>query len=280
MTDSTFDDRGTAQLLALLELDTLDRDLFRATNTYTNSAGHLYGGQVCAQALKAAYGTVAPDRYVHSLHGYYLRPGDPSNPVLLYVQRSRDGRSFTQRNVLAVQDGEVIFTMSASFHIEEKGGEMETRPFPKYVPPPETVPERKINIQSALWDFRYMFPDDGPQDGPAPRMWARTRSSVPDDRITWDCLIAYLSDFSSGFAGHRQPDLPGGGPSLDHAVWFHRSATPADWMLLDMWPVWAGGGRGLYHGAIYEQSGRMIISLTQECLLRSRPGAPPRPPDA
>ncbi|MGE0880434.1 MAG: acyl-CoA thioesterase [Acidimicrobiia bacterium] len=261
-------------LLQILELDQLDRDLFRASYNARNSSGRLYGGQVCAQALAAAYRTVPEERFVHSLHGYFLRTGDPGLPVLLHVQRSRDGRSFVQRNVLAVQEGEVIFTMSASFHMVETGGELETRPFPKYVPAPDSVaPSAFFGAHVDFWDFRFLYPDhddDEMADRPSPRMWARTRRPLPDDRIVWDCLIAYLSDFSTGFGGHRQPDLPRGGPSLDHAVWFHRPTRPDAWLLMDMWAVWAGGGRGLYHGAIYEQGGPLVASFTQESLLRLR----------
>jgi acyl-CoA thioesterase II len=259
-------------VLELLDIEHLDRDLFRGPPISVAVArANLFGGQVAAQALRAAYGTVSEGRFVHSLHGYFLRTGASERPVIYSVQRSRDGGSFSQRNVLAIQEGEVIFTVSCSFHHTEQGAGLETRSLPADLPEPESMLRPPLtNYFLSVMDVRYMNPSMAP--GGNPSLWVRSAGPVPDDRILNECLLTYVSDYGSGFRGNGIDDMPDMGPSLDHTVWFHGPHNVHDWMYMDLWPVWASGGRGLYQGALFDQSGRHVATIAQECLLRAGRG--------
>jgi acyl-CoA thioesterase-2 len=265
------------ELIRLLDLEELDRDLFRARNPRQQFRWRLFGGQVAAQAVRAASLTVPEDRWLHSLHGYFLRPGDPDRPILLHVDRDRDGRSFTARHVVARQRGDAIFTMLASFHAGETGAEHQELPAPR-VPAPEDLEPALLWGSSAMFDVRPIW-------GPGPRrpwpgishiFWARARGAVPDDRLLHACVLTFLSDVGTGFIKLPVDDPPLGGPSLDHAVWFHRPVRMDEWVLVDLEPVVASGGRAYYTGAVYDRDGRLLASISQEHIRRPNPPDPRR----
>jgi acyl-CoA thioesterase-2 len=263
--------RIVADMLGLLDLEELDNNLYRG---YNERASHdrpaLFGGQVAAQALKAAAGTVPDGRVPHSLHGYFLRPGRVEHPVILQVARDRDGRSFSARHVVALQRGEVIFSMSASFQEPRDGPEFaEGRELE--LTPPEDLPERPLTARfSYLFFVRpYPGPADQTEEAQVPsRLWARVRGDLPDDPVVHACALTYLSDVGSGFAAGTVPGLPRGGPTIDHAVWFHHPVRVDDWVLLDTWPLKAIGSRGLYAGSIQDRRGQVGAMLAQEVLFR------------
>jgi acyl-CoA thioesterase-2 len=263
-------------LAATLDLEVLDTDLYRGVNTVSAAdRTALYGGQVCAQALMAAGLTVPPDRAAHSLHGYFLRPGQPEKPVLLHVHRDRDGGSFSARHVAAKQDGEVIFSMLASFHKEEPGGILDEVPT-RDVPRPEESHPRPFDALLEVREVRWS--DPAPDRVYVPdTMWVRARAAVGDDRLTQACALAYISDLGSGFGQVDVPDVSKGGPSIDHAVWFHTPVRADDWLLLELWPAKAGGARGVYLGSVRDESGALGAKLVQEMLLRPV-ALPVRPP--
>ena len=268
--DGRFDTiRGMAELL---DLEELDRDLYRGRNVASDPPRvTLFGGQVAAQALRAAAATVPDDRFPHSLHGYFLRPGRPEHPVILRVSRDRDGRSFSARHVAAIQDGEVIFSMLASFHVDEQGGEL-AEPMPAEVPAPEGIVGLDFD---GITEIRPVGLDE--PDGVPCRLWVRIVTPLTHDRTVQACALAYLSDIGSGFGRITRDDLPRGGPSIDHTVWFHRPARADRWLLLDLFPVKAFGGRGVYRGTIYDRDGVLAAELAQESLLRTGPSTPRRP---
>jgi acyl-CoA thioesterase-2 len=254
-------------LVGLLEVEMLDRDLFRAP-VVTNNASFtsLYGGQVAAQALRAAGLTVPEGRHPHSLHGYFLRRGQVDKPVILQVSRDRDGGSFSSRRVVAVQDGEVIFSMVSSFHVDQDGATYEADG-PTDVPDPESVAELD---QRWVIDIREVTPTtrrDGELIRNSDRMWARSAMPLPDDRLVHACALVFISDLGSGFGQTSIPGLSGGGSSIDHAVWFHRPIRADEWVLLDLHPVMAGGKRGMYLGTMRDRDGALAGMLSQELLL-------------
>ena len=268
--DATY---ATAEDLAsTLELEQIDRNLYRGIHGVDARArASLYGGQVAAQALRAAGLTVPEDRHPHSLHGYFLRPGRADRPVILHVDRDRDGRSFSARHVSAVQDGEVIFSMLASFHVDEPGGELDAVARTGPVPP---VGEQFAFGGQArpvlLLEVREVAPPAQPgEDGVAPdRLWVRAAHPLPGDRLTQACAVAYVSDVGSGFRQVRRPGFVTGGPSIDHAVWFQAPVVADDWLLLELQPAKAGGARGVYLGSLRDKTGRLAALIAQEMLLR------------
>jgi acyl-CoA thioesterase-2 len=256
-------------LAALLELEVLDRDLFRGENEeHASQRYSLYVGQVAAQALRAAGATVADDRLPHSLHGYFLRPGRTDRPVIFHVDRDRDGGSFSARHVRAVQEGEVIFSMLASFHAPEDAvtyDGIDTRRGPS----PDTLPARPSPM---LVDVREITPtriSEG-EVRHSDRFWVRATHPLPDDPLVHACAIAYASDLGSGFGQLDIPDLPAGGPSVDHTIWFHEPIRADDWMLLELWPLKARSARGVYGGSLRSGDGRLAAVIAQEMLLRHR----------
>ena len=266
-----------ATLAELLDLEELDRDLYRAHNPRRPFVPHLYGGQVAAQALRAAALTVPEGRHAHSLHGYYLRSGEADHPTIMRVTRDRDGRSFSARHVVALQRGEAIFTASASFHVDEVSGDFSGVPFPPDVPDPETLTERHGN-EDVMFEMRAVF-DRPPVPGEprvARRIWGRTREQLADDRNLHACGLVYFSDMSTGFIDLDVEGLPRGGTSLDHTVYFHRPARADDWLYMELEPVSAAGARGVYRGSIHDRHGRLAATIVQENLMR--PTAPQRVP--
>lgn len=250
----------------MLELEVLDRHLFRARNgTTALDRQNLYGGQVAAQALMAAARTVESDRLPHSLHGYFLRPGRIDLPVILHVDPDRDGRSFSARHVSAVQDGKVIFSMLASFHRAEPRHVLDEMPKPSVPPPEECAPwnfdpaldVREVTLTERA-DGRQLFTDC---------LWIRTTDRLPDDPLVHSCALVYLSDLGTGF-GRTSEEIGIGGPSIDHALSFHLPVRADEWVLLDMQPRKATGVRGYYDGTLRERAGKLAAVVAQECLLR------------
>lgn len=252
-------------LPGLLQLETIETNIYRAGVVFAEQFS-LYGGQVAAQALMAAGLTVEPDRVPHSLHGYFLRAGDPTRPTVFRVDRDRDGRSFSARRVVAIQDGDVIFSMAGSFHVERESPAQQADQMPVVDAPdrcePLTLP-RLFSITSrvpaqplaglASWPTLFWSRVDPPLvvGGPA------------SQALVHACALTYLSDISTGVLplGSALP-----GPSLDHAVWFHDLVDMNDWVLSDYQPRVAGRGRGWYTGSIFTQDGRLVASIAQECL--------------
>lgn len=254
----------------LLDLEELDRDLYRGINEFpTADRPTLFGGQVAAQALKAAGLTVPEGRAPHSMHGYFLRTGWRARPIVFKVERDRDGKSFSARRVSALQNGEVIFDLTASFHVEEEGGEYGLA-MPADVPPPDACRPEPYTFNFPSADARPVPPLRADRHGHqiSPRVWIKTHERLPDDRLTHACALAYLSDIGTGFALVDVPRLPTGGPSLDHAVWFRTALRADEWNLLDLWPLMAGGARALYCGSIHSADGTLGAMLTQEALMR------------
>lgn len=254
-------------MASVLDLEPIDRDLFRARNSVSaRDRQSLYGGQVAAQALRAAGLTVDPDRHPHSLHGYFLRPGRPDRPVILHVDRDRDGRSFSARHVRAMQEGKVIFSMLASFHRAEPSATYDAVPTTESSPPDELPPGRGDGIVEIvevtpmrIEGDRVIFPDT---------MWIRVKGALPNDRTLRACALTYVSDFGSGFGQVAVEGLPSGGPSIDHAVWFQEDLDPTDWLLLDLRASKAFGSRGTYTGGLRDREGVLGLLFAQELLLR------------
>ncbi|MCU1426690.1 MAG: acyl-CoA thioesterase [Actinomycetia bacterium] len=271
-------DTSVQRLLALLELERVDRDLFRAAAGGAWPTGRLFGGQVAAQALRAAANTVDIDHFVHSMHGYFLRPGSPKTPVLFHVDRIRDGQSFTTRRVVAVQEGEAIFTLSTSFHKHEPGAEYQV-PIPQGVPDPTSATEWYESPlarfgKSGPFDVREMKPTPRDERGAIEttrRVWLRIRQPLGDDPALHACILTFVSDMGAVYAaaipvGGRLDNIMGA--SLDHSVWFHRPVRLDDWVLYDLRPISNAGSRGLVQGTFHTRDGACVASVAQEALIR------------
>jgi acyl-CoA thioesterase-2 len=252
----------TTSLRALLELEEIEEDLFRS-RVVSSELHHLYGGQVAAQALWAA-GRTAPGLEPHSLHGYFLRAGDPTKQIVFRVARDRDGRSYTARRVVAIQDGEVLLNLACSFHALEAGMDEQVPQAPDVGDPFElkafSVP-LMVGIECRL--PRQPFE----ATHATTRLWARCPEALPDDPTLHACVLTYLSDIFNGLWGLEGAETRAGS-SLDHAVWFHRRARLDDFVLMDLVPVTVARGRGWYTGSIFDRSGGLLASLTQETLFR------------
>ncbi|MGH7448094.1 MAG: acyl-CoA thioesterase II [Longimicrobiales bacterium] len=277
-------------LLELLDLEQIEFNIYRGRNRDIGS-GRVFGGQVMAQALVAAQRTVEPDRTAHSLHGYFILPGDLDSPIVYFVDRLRDGRSFTTRRVTAIQHGQAVFNMSVSFHRMEEGLEHQLL-MPQVTPPEELTPEidiirahatqipegvRDVLTQDRPFDFRLVGIDPF-DDSPKPavrHMWLRAIGSMPDDSLSHQAALAYASDYGllatavqPHARGIRSPELQAA--TLDHALWFHRSFRADDWMLYAMDSPAAAGARGFARGSIYTRDGTLVASVAQEGLIRVR----------
>ncbi|AKJ13021.1 acyl-CoA thioesterase [Streptomyces incarnatus] len=278
-------------LLDLLDLEQIEENIFRGQSR-SAVVPRVFGGQVAAQALVAAGRTVPVDRSAHSLHAYFLRPGDPGAPIVYTVDRIRDGRSFTTRRVVAVQHGKPIFHLSASFQTYEEGLEhqapMPASPDPATLPTsqerlrgyghlaPEVV-ERFLEAREAI-DLRYVeeppYGQFGEPREPHSQVWFRTNGKLDDDPLLHVVLATYVSDMTlldsvllaHGRGGWAVGDVVGA--SLDHAMWFHRPFRADDWLLYDQESPSAHGGRGLGQARIYTQDGRLAITVIQEGVVR------------
>ncbi|MDG2278368.1 MAG: acyl-CoA thioesterase II [Pseudomonadales bacterium] len=261
------------ELLGLLDLEQVEENLFRALHPQARE-GRLYGGQIMAQALVAAARTV-DERIVHSVHGYFLRPGDPKVPAIIKVERLRDGGSFSSRRVVVVQRGEAIFNMDLSFQAEETGL-VHQDPMPALVPPePEKIPKHLFAGAFLTWrhEFRRLQSDE-PQP-PEQFVWFKTNGEVPDDPLLQASLLLYESD--NTLLGTAR--LPHRGKyeratmqvaSLDHAMWFHGSFDLSEWMLYAQDSPSTSQSRGLTRGRIFTQAGRLVANTIQEGLIRIR----------
>ncbi|MBC7305368.1 MAG: acyl-CoA thioesterase II [Dietzia sp.] len=281
-----------AKIEDILDLERIDRDLYRGPAIRTHLQ-RTFGGQVAGQTLTAAVRTVDSDKHVHSLHGYFIRPGIPDVPTVYQIDRLRDGRSFATRRVTAIQEGEPIFTMSASFHLRDQDGIEHQDRMPRVVDPEEIpVPSvddldevhRVFVDEWAQWDIRFV-PRDGMPTSPdlaaQQRVWFRCVDTLPDDPNFHVCTLAYMSDMTLlGSAKIPHPDEPTQDASLDHAMWFMRPFRTDDWLLYDQTSPSASGGRALTQGRIFDRSGRLVAAVTQEGLSRRlNPGAQSFPVD-
>src|SRR2546421_8592231 len=253
-------------LAELLDLEVLDRDLFRGFNVGIDRH-RLFGGQVAAQALRAAGLTVPDDRSPHSFHGYFLRQGRADRAVILHVDRDRDGGSFSARHVRAVQDGEVIFSMLASFAVERPGGEFEALARTDRQPPTD-VDRVGHALLLDIVEINPLMVEDGRVTHPD-ALWIRVRDPLPDDRLVRACAVAYVSDLGTGFGQVDAEGVGTGGPSVDHVMWFRGDVDPCDWLLLDLQPGAAPGGLGVYTGTVRDSDGGLAALLAQEMLLRA-----------
>jgi acyl-CoA thioesterase-2 len=255
------------RLLGLLDLERLSPDTFRHANRSRRApGGRLFGGQVASQALRAASDTVGSALHVHSLHAYFLRPGRVGVPIDLLVDRIRDGRSFATRRVVAVQEDEAIFELSASFHVDEPGFDVQ-QDMPAGVPDPESLPAgNPEHAHHRPFDTREL----GPLSGSTRSMWTRARGRLPDDRSTQACVLTFLSDMGPVGAARRAgpPGVDTMRASLDHVLWFHRPVRADDWLLYDLQAVSLSGARGLARGMVHARDGRLALTVSQESLLR------------
>jgi acyl-CoA thioesterase II len=276
-----------ADLLTLLELETLEVNLFRGESRDIGSP-QVFGGQVLGQALRAAYATVT-GRGVHSLHAYFLRRGDFNAPIVYEVDRSLDGHSFANRHVMAIQHGAQIFNMTASFQVREDGFDHQTE-MPA-VPAPETLaefsppaavlarlPERvqRFITRPRPFEFRLVQPVDYASAHPeAPRrqIWFRAVAPLPDNDELHCCLLAYVSDYfllDTATLPHGRNHLTGNliMASIDHAMWFHRPLRVDDWLLYALTSPSASGARGFARASVFSRDGRLVASTAQEGLVR------------
>lgn len=281
-----------ANLLALLDLEELELNIFRGGSRSIGSS-RVFGGQVLAQALVAAGRTVDPERKPHSLHGYFILPGDVEAPIVYFVDRLRDGKSFATRRVTAIQHGEAIFNMAASFQVEEDGVEHQSG-MPA-VPPPEELP-RELDLIRGMADriperlrtfyteerpieIRPVDPVDpfAPRPGPPVKhVWFRAIGEMPDELLSHQSVLSYTSDY--GLLGAAL--LPHGlsfqmrhlqAATLDHALWFHRPFRVDDWLLYSIDSPVAAGARGFTRGSIFTREGILVASVAQEGLIRLHP---------
>ncbi len=280
-----------ARLLSILDLEPLEHNLFRGTSPDTGWQ-RVFGGLVIAQSLMAATRTVDADRPAHSLHGYFMRPGDPGTPIIYDVDRIRDGKSFTTRRVVAIQHGKAIFSMSASFQRVEEGLEhqfdMLDVPQPEDLPSEQDLKDKFIDVVPEnvrrYWERKRpieMRPTDltnfvsSKKLPPHQHVWFRTTGALPKDPIIQRCVLAYASDMTllntSLYAHGRSifdPDLQVA--SLDHALWMHHPIVLDDWVLYTQDSPAASGARGFTRGLIYRRDGRLLASVAQEGLIRVR----------
>jgi acyl-CoA thioesterase-2 len=291
------------ELVALLDLEPIEVNIFRGSHI-DETRQRVFGGQVAAQALVAAGRTVERGQ-VHSLHSYFLRPGDPLVPILYEVDRIRDGRSFTTRRVVAIQHGKAIFNLQCSFHTEEPGFHHQVQM--PLVPPPESLPTLRERLKGFGEVWEGFFERPRPMDQrfigalpwvssasesiePKQQLWIRADGTLPDDPLLHAAVVAYASDmtlYDSILHPHRirWEDDRFMGASLDHCMWFHRPFRADEWLLFDQESPMAFGARGLARGLMFTKAGDLVVSVVQEGLVRvlSGPGddaagkAPPAP---
>ncbi|MCP3856196.1 MAG: acyl-CoA thioesterase II [Actinomycetia bacterium] len=256
-----------------LTIEPLEVNLFRAWGR-EGGPGRVFGGQVAAQAVMAAQQTVEVDHQIHSLHAYFLRAGDPSVPIVYDVDRIRDGRSFSTRRVRAIQHGEAIFNLSASFHQDEAGPDHQSG-IALDVPSPEDI--EPARWRRGLVDVRELPPARSTDERGLVhrRMWFRVPGELPDDPAIHVAAIAYTSDHGpTGTLRLAHTDTYARDElmtaSLDHCMWFHRPARADEWLLLDLEARSTAGARGLAQGTIHRQDGVLVASVAQEGMLRLR----------
>ncbi|WP_307725092.1 acyl-CoA thioesterase [Nocardioides szechwanensis] len=277
--------------MQLLDVEQLDLDLFRGQQM-PSVLPRVFGGQAAAQALVAASRTVDPAYVVHSLHSYFLQPGDTEAPTVFDVDNLRDGRSFATRRVVARQHGRPIYAMTANFQRAEEGFD-HAEPMPEAISPEDAIDARaasraldpdRDSAMDSEWDvvdFRYVGNSaDGllpPEDAATARQrfWLRVSSKLPDDPFWHVAAFTYLSDMTLMGAALAPHGVRMGGPemliaSLDHSIWFHRPFRADEWWLYDQVSPSASGGRGLVLAKVYTQDGTLVATVAQEALLRRR----------
>ncbi len=275
------------ELVALLDLEAIEVNLFRGVSPPDENRQRVFGGQVAGQALVAAARTVDDaTRVVHSLHAYFLRPGDPDHPILYDVDRIRDGRSFTTRRVVAIQHGRAIFNLQASFHSPEDGLQHQLEP--PDAPEPTALPDFKSRMapfKEALGDWyerprpidvRYVDPVAFDRDRPLATeqlVWFRADGDLPEDPVLHACIVTYASDMTL-LDTTLLPHGMGWGTSgiqmasLDHAMWFHRPFRADEWLLYVESSPSTSDARGLAEGHMFTRSGDLVVSVVQEGLIR------------
>jgi acyl-CoA thioesterase II len=274
-------------LVALLDLEPIEVNIFRGVSP-DESRQRVFGGQVAGQALVAAARTVDdPGRGVHSLHAYFLRPGDPAVPILYEVDRIRDGKSFSTRRVVAIQHGQAIFNLQASFHAHENGPDHQIT-MPTDLPEPDSLPDFKTRMAPHRhiigdWyerprpiDLRYIDADPIARAGTpsrGQRVWLRADGRLPDDPVLHACVVTYASDMTLLDTtllpfGYAWNDARIQMASLDHGMWFHRPFRADDWLLYDQWAISTSGARGLAGGSIFTRDGKLAVTVVQEGLTR------------
>lgn len=272
-----------ADIEEILQVERIEKDIYRG-GAFESFLQRTFGGQVAGQALVSATRTVDDAYTVHSLHGYFLRPGNPDIPEVFLVDRIRDGRSFCTRRVTGIQNGEAIFTMSASFHVHgDEGIEHQDRMPP--APDPESLPDRSENLSDddhavfkewQNFDLRVVPRDEMVTNeyfAAQQRVWFRYRHRLPDDQTIHVCTLAYMSDMTLlGSSKVPHPGIEPQAASLDHAMWFMRPFRADEWLLYDQTSPSAGAGRALTQGRIFDRDGRLVAAVTQEGL--SRTGRP------
>jgi acyl-CoA thioesterase II len=279
-------------IIDLLDVERIEENLYRGRNAAESE--HVFGGQVLAQAIAAAYRTIGEQRQLHSIHAYFLRPGDWNAPILYEVDRIRDGKSFTTRRIAAIQHGRAIFSMSSSWQRDEPGLEHSV-PMPD-VPSPESLRSDKeayaqiAKTRPEVQRFAYRFDaidsrqvenilmgNTRQMHPPYKHTWLKTRDPLPDNPEVHLCMLAYMSDLdfmSTSMLPHGRS--PGGGDrnfqgaSLDHALWFHRSFRADEWLLFAKSSPSASGARGFVRGQFFNARGELVATAAQECLIRIR----------
>jgi len=279
------------ELLDLLKLETIDKGIYRGQSQDLGFRA-LFGGQVLGQALSAAQETVSADRFVHSLHSYFLRAGDASKPVIYEVEEIRNGGSFSTRRVKALQNGKAIFYMTASFQLQE-GGFNHQDAMPETIPPeelsslydflaahkdvlPETMREKFLTEKPIetrpVKQYNWFKPEKTSSNY---KMWLKTNGSLPNNLQIHTCMLAYASDFHflptslmPHGVSHWQPNFQIA--TIDHSMWFHRPFSFDDWLLYSMDSPSASNGRGLVNGKIYNRQGELVVSTMQEGVIRQR----------
>ena len=284
-------DEAPGALVDLLTVEELDRDLYRGKRN-PGGQGRVFGGQVIAQALMSAVGSVDEDRVAHSLHAYFMRPGDEKLPIIFRVERDYDGGSFSNRRVIAIQRGKPILNMTASFQRQEKGlehqAEMPDVPQPEELATESEIAERyRDRFPKAFVDFMtrpraielrpvesWLDPENEVRNG-LRQTWIRTSGPVGDDPIMHRAILAYASDMTllgTSMKPHGvnwlMPQMQTA--SLDHALWFHDDVRVDDWLLYACDSPWSGGARGYNRGHLFTRDGKLIASATQEGLIRWR----------
>lgn len=273
----------------ILDLEQLEINIYRGS-IFSPESGFLqrtFGGHVAGQSLVSAVRTVDPQYQVHSLHGYFLRPGDAKERTVFIVERSRDGGSFATRRVNAIQHGEIIFSMGASFHADQEG--IHHQDAMPTAPPPDGLPGLdSIKVfddagfkQFEEWDvcivpreLLTLSPDKAAQQ----QVWFRHRDPLPDDPVLHICALAYMSDLTllgSAQVTHLDVREHLQVASLDHAMWFMRPFRADEWLLYDQSSPSASGGRSLCQGKIFTQTGEMVAAVMQEGLTRYKRGYQP-----
>ena len=278
-------------LLEILDLEQLEHNLYRGRSPQVGWQ-RVFGGQVIGQSLVAASRTVEATRAAHSLHGYFMREGDPALPIIYEVDRLRDGKSFATRSVVAIQHGAAIFSMSVSFQVDESGLDHQIE-MPK-VPPPEDLPseaelqaaylhvapegvrrywERPRPVEIRPIDLRHFFSRD--KLPPQQTVWVRATGKLPDDPVVHRAVLAYASDMTlldTSLFAHGRMVFDAGlqAASLDHAMWFHRPFRADDWLLYAEDSPSASGARGFTRGSLFSRDGKLVASVAQEGLIRVR----------